>query len=495
MLPFFVLIPFAAAILISLFNKLPRYFFDSAAILSTLTLSVISFLSLNNIINKGIITYQSGGLIPFLGLNMVADGLSIFMLITVNIISFLMVLYSTAYMEKKAKQKSSYYIFLMLLIAGLNGVLISSDLFNLYIFTEITLISAYILVAFNKDSQHYEASFKYTVLGTLSSLLILLAIAFIYSKTASLNFSYISLNWDQGKSVFNTFVILLLLAGFGLKTALVPFHTWLPDAHPAAPAPVSAMLSGLVIKTTGAYALIRIIFNVIGFNNVISNVLMYMGIVSIIVGILLALAQWDFKRLLAYSSVSQVGYIILGFGLGTPLGILGGLLHLINHSVFKSLLFLNAGSVEYSTGTRDIRELGGLSKNMPVTSFSSMIASLSIAGVPPLGGFWSKLLIIIACLSAGRYYFAVFAAVAGILTLALVLEVQKKVFYGYPNAIWTNIKECPMMMAVPMLILSVLCIFLGLLILPGFDNKFIGLALNTLLQGKGYAVSVIEMVK
>ena len=160
----------------------------------------------------------------------------------------------------------------------------------------------------------------------------------------------------------------LFLAGFGLKAAIVPFHSWLPDAHPSAPAPISAMLSGVLIKVSGVYAMTRIFLNVFGLTPALTTVLTVLGIVSIFVGALAALGQNDIKRMLAYSSISQIGYVVLGLGIGTPLGILGGLFHLFNHALFKSLLFLNAGAIEQSTGTRSLDKMGGLAKRMPLTA-------------------------------------------------------------------------------------------------------------------------------
>ena len=193
--------------------------------------------------------------------------------------------------------------------------------------------------------------------------------------------------------------------GFGLKAALIPFHAWLPDAHPSAPAPISAILSGLLIKVSGVYALTRIFFNVFGLEPGawLSQILMGLGIVSAVIAAFLAIGQKDMKRMLAYSSISQVGYVVLGIGIGTPLGVAGGLFHLFNHALAKGLLFLNSGSVQQATGTRNLDEMGGLAKRMPVTAATNLVGSLSIAGVPPLGGFWSKLLIIIALVQSGPW--------------------------------------------------------------------------------------------
>jgi len=175
---------------------------------------------------------------------------------------------------------------------------------------------------------------------------------------------------------------------------------------------------------------------------------MFLGALSMIVGVFLAVGQWDFKRLLAYHSISQIGYVILGIGLATPLGIFGGLFHLFNHSVFKSLLFLNSGAVDYSTGTRDLREMGGLRERMPVTAATNLVASVSIAGVPPFNGFFSKLIIILACIQAGHIGYAFWAVFASILTLASFMKITKYAFAGTLKEKWNTIKEVPIFMRI-----------------------------------------------
>jgi len=251
------------------------------------------------------------------------------------------------------------------MLAGINGVLVAGDVFNLYVFLEIAAITAYFLVAFGIEPESLEAAFRYAVMGSVASVFILLGIALLYSYASTLNMADMAqVLAAKGPAKIILFVSALFLMGFGLKSALVPFHGWLPDAHPSAPAPISAMLSGILIKVLGIYALSRIFFNVLGMSGTILLIFMFLGALSMIVGVFLAYGQWDFKRLLAYHSISQVGYVVLGLGLATPLGVFGGLFHLFNHSVFKSLLFLNSGAVDYSTGTRDLRQMGGLKEKI-----------------------------------------------------------------------------------------------------------------------------------
>jgi len=227
----------------------------------------------------------------------------------------------------------------------------------------------------------------------------------------------------------------------------------------------------------------------------ILEILKILGILSMVVGVLLALYQWDYKRLLAYHSISQIGYIILSIGLGTPLGLLGGLFHLINHSIFKSLLFLTSGAVEYATGTRDLRKMGGLKEKMPVTAISSFIASMSIAGIPPFNGFWSKLIIILACIQSGNFFSGLIAVIVSLLTLASFLKIQKYAFFGELNPKYNEVKEVPFSMCISMIILAILCVFTGLLLLPGVKSVFLGPGVEVLKNGVEYGRIVFENIK
>jgi len=490
-LPLFVAIPLGAAFLMPLLGKLFPRLPDLLANLVCLSLLILSITT----IGHPLTVYKMGGWgsasgIP-VGIFMVLDGLTVLVLIIVNLIGFTSALFSVEYMGKYT-DKTKYYTLFLLMIVGMNGVTLSGDLFNMYVFLEVAAIASYALVAFGTEGEELEAAFKYQVMGTIASTMIVLGIIFIYSYTGTLNMA------DMGKIIgasgHNRLILLvscLFIMGFGLKAALIPFHAWLPDAHPSAPAPVSAMLSGVLIKVLGIYALLRILFNIIGMTTLLLNVLAILGVLSIMGGVLLALGQWDFKRLLAYHSISQVGYIILGAGLGTPLGILGGLFHFINHSVFKSLLFLNSGAVVYSTGTRDLKKLGGLSRKMPVTGTTSMIASMSIAGIPPFNGFFSKLIIILACIQKGRVGLAVWAAVGSVLTLASFMKVQKYAFLGEVKEPLENVKEVPFLMRLAQILLAILCLLLSLLLLPQFRGAILEPAAKALTNGLKYSGIVL----
>ena len=495
LLPLFIIIPLSASFVNSLLGKRIKGFSDIISSIATLSLAVVSVYSVFLIKDSGMIVYRVGGWAPPVGISMVMDGLTSFMLVTVNVVAFLISIYSINYMEKYT-EKWNFYCLFLLMIAGMNGVIISGDMFNLYVFLEIAAISSYALVAFGTEHEELEAAFKYAVMGTLASSFILLGIVFLYSFTSTLNMADMSMEIARkGTSCIVLLAGVLFLVGFGLKSALVPFHAWLPDAHPSAPAPISAMLSGVLIKSLGIYAILRIFFNVLGASPKILSVMMVMGVLSMMVGVILAVGQWDLKRLLAYHSISQVGYVILGIGLGTPLGILGGLFHLFNHSVFKSLLFLNSGAVEYAAGTRDLEKMGGLREKMGVTANTSLIASMSISGIPPFNGFWSKMIIIAACVQAGHFAFASWAVIGSILTLASFMKVQRYAFLGELKSTLNKIKEVPFFMKLSMIVLAVICVASGLLLLHDVFKVFLGPARDAVLTGGEYAKNVFRVLR
>jgi multicomponent Na+:H+ antiporter subunit D len=397
------------------------------------------------------------------GIRLALDGFSLFMLVAVALVGLAAGLFAIDYMERYGG-KANYHALYLIMIAGMNGLVLATDLFGVYLFLEVAAVASYALVAFGLGHDELEAAFKYLALSVVASAFILAGVALIFGMTGSLEFAAVAAalrELDAGAVM--AIASALFLMGFGLKAALVPFHAWLPDAHPSAPAPISAVLSGLLIKVSGIYAMTRIFLNVFGLTPGLSAVLMVLGTISIVVAAFLALGQKDMKRMLAYSSISQVGYVVLGIGLGTPLGIAGGLFHLFNHALAKGLLFLTSGSVQHATGTRDLDEMGGLAKRMPVTAAANLVGALSIAGVPPLNGFWSKLIIIIALVQAGEPVFAVIAVLASVLTLWYYLLMQRKAFFGPLNEKWAAVKEAPFWMTAATVLLALLCLGIGIL--------------------------------
>jgi multicomponent Na+:H+ antiporter subunit D len=431
------------------------------------------------------------------------DGFTAIIVCIINLISFLSAFYSISYIKRYTAENYFYALF-CLMIAGMNGVVISGDLFNIFVFLEISVISSYALVAFGVEKNELEASFKYQVLGGLASFLILIGIGLIYWKAKTLNIADIKTAFNNGYDrTYYTFVQILILSGFGLKAAIIPFHAWLPDAHSSAPSPISAMLSGVLIKAVGIYVIIRLFFNMFVISESMSILITTLGTLSMVIGVFLAIGQWDIKRLLAYHSISQMGYVVLSVGMGmilivrgdrpevATLAIMGGIFHLVNHAAFKGLLFLNAGAIEYATGTRDLKEMGGLAKSMPATSATSFVASMSISGIPPFNGFFSKLVIIIAAVMGRFYLLAALAVIVSIITLASFLKFQRYAFYNKTDIKRDKIKEVPFPMVFSMVVLSVICVILSLLIIPEIREAVLTPAINILTDPLKYSSIII----
>jgi multicomponent Na+:H+ antiporter subunit D len=264
------------------------------------------------------------------------------------------------------------------------------------------------------------------------------------------------------------------------------------------------MLSGVFIKAVGIYVILRLFFNMFVVNEGMAILITTLGTLSMVVGVFLAIGQWDIKRLLAYHSISQMGYVILSVGVGmilisrglkpevAALAIAGGIFHLINHAAFKGLLFLNAGAIEYTTGTRNLKEMGGLARSMPVTSATSFIASMSISGVPPFNGFFSKLIIIIAAIMARFYLLAALAVIVSIITLASFMKFQRYAFYNKPDDTKNNeFKEVPFPMSFSMIVLSIICVLLSLLAIPDVRDVVLTPAVNILTDQLKYTSIII----
>jgi multicomponent Na+:H+ antiporter subunit D len=509
LIPLFVVTPLAATFLIMIIGRFIKEFNKYFTSLTLLFLVIISFYCLFNT-GGNVFVYKVGGWQPVnripIGIYMVMDGFSAIIVCIINLIGFLSAFYSISYIKRYTAENYFYALF-CLMIAGMNGVVLSGDLFNIFVFLEISVISAYSLVAFGVEKNELEASFKYQVLGTIASFLILFGIGFIYWKTRTLNIADIKEAFRSGyDKSFYLFAQLLILCGFGLKAAIIPFHAWLPDAHSSAPSPISAMLSGVLIKAVGIYVIIRLFFNMFVISENMAVLITTLGTLSMVIGVFLAIGQWDIKRLLAYHSISQMGYVILSVGIGmilvargvkqevAALAIAGGLFHLINHAAFKGLLFLNAGAIEYTIGTRDLRKMGGLARLMPATSATSFIASMSISGIPPFNGFFSKLIIIVAAVMARFYLLAALAVIVSIITLASFLKFQRYAFYDkreYPKE--PKPKEVPFPMVFSMIILSIACLLLSLLVFPDIRNAILTPAVDILMDPLKYSSQIIGL--
>jgi len=412
---------------------------------------------------------------PF-GLRLQVDGLSIVIALVGFLLWLAVSIYSISYIKTDLVR---YYSLLLVVLGAVQGTVLAKDLISFYVFFEMTTVATYFLIIHKRNIDALQAGYKYILITLIGAFLILFSIILVYVDTGS--YEVIMVTKSGG-----IIAPVLFLLGCFIKAGAVPLHIWLPDAHPAAPSPVSAFLSGVMIKI-GAYGIIRFIFPILNFDlpatkigELLSSLIMSVGIASMLIGVFLALVQTDVKRLLAYHSISQMGYILLGIGLGTKLGLAGGLYYLVNHAMFKGLLFLCMGAVAYSTGTRKLDNLGGLWKRMPITTFTCIIAALAISGIPPFNGFASKKVLAEA---VANYSFVLkfVMMVTAALTFASFLKLISYTFFGELKKQLINVREAPLLMILPMIVLAILCALLGIYTQFAF-NRFIVFAIAGLVQ-------------
>ncbi|MEM2910831.1 MAG: NADH-quinone oxidoreductase subunit L [Nitrososphaerota archaeon] len=412
--------------------------------------------------------YEAYSWIPAFGLNLnfMLDNLSYPFALLISLMGFLASVYSHRYMEHESRLEI-YYPLLQIFQTGMMGVVLSWNLFMLYIFWEVMLIPSYFLIAYWGTGNPRLIGFKYFIFTHAGALCMLLGIAWLNSIFGSMDMSSLLENVSRAYEIHRASLLgiaVLVFIGAAVKMAVFPFHTWLPDAHAEAPTPISVLLSGVMIKT-GVYAFARLLLGLMPsavFE--MSAWLMPLAVVTMLWGGIMALVQNDVKRLLAYSSVSQMGYILFGLSSLAPVGISGGLFHVLNHGFAKGLLFMGAGALIHEVKERDVSKLGGLASKMPVTAIVMLVAGLSIAGTPPLGGFASEWMIFSGTFMSGTTLLTSIAIVATAITAAYYLRMVRAIFFLEPKH--EGVKEAPVSMVFPMNILLLLVIVLGFVNAP-----------------------------
>lgn len=466
---------FLGAFISSLVGRRNAKVRNTVVFLSMLVSLVLILALIKPVLLEGqVINYWLGNWEPVegwaIGNSLEVDALSLFFALIVVVAVFVSGVYSFFYMSHDDSLVNYYTLFLML-SGSVLGLVLSGDLFNMFVMIEIMTFTAVALTAFRN---HYEGAlegaFKYLVVGSLGSTSVLIGIALIYSQLHTLNLAQIAALLPTASSPVILIAFAFLFVGFGSKAFLFPFHPLAADAHAVAPASISLMISGVLTKC-GVYGIIRLYYCL--YQNMDQPFVQYfvtgVGVISMFVCVTMAFNQHNFKRLLAFHSISQVGYVITVIGLGSALGMSAGLFHAMNHTIFKGLLFLTAGAVQHATGSLDLDELGGLSKKMPGTCALFLIGAASISGLSPFNGFASKWMIYQATFQkageTGNFFFVVVcvaALITSVLTLASFIKVAQSVFFGQLNPKFANTKEVSLGMRIPMWILAALCILPGL---------------------------------
>ncbi|CAB50371.1 proton-conducting transporter transmembrane domain-containing protein [Pyrococcus abyssi] len=411
------------------------------------------------------IVYTFGKWRAPIGIVYEVDRLSSLIALVTAVLMFLIAIYSYRYLERE-KGLEWYYTLYLGLESGLLGVLLTGDAFNLFVMIEVTSIAAYALVMFYRDRKDSVlAGLKYALIGAVGTTMYFLALGVFYGTFGTVNFADLSEKLHSSGNVVLASSVALVLAtwAFLIKATIFPNHFWLPEAHPAAPSPISAILSGLVVNV-GVYAMIRFLYTlysglswIIGW---LSFAIIILGAISSIFGALMMNTQRDVKRLVAYSTIMHMGYLLMAVGVGTQLGLQAALFHLINHAIAKALLFLAVGVFIHVAGSRNIDDLAGLGRKMPITTFSLAIATLSLVGIPPLNVFFSKLLLFNALLEKS-FFLALVIAVTSVIALVAYMRVLYTLWLGKPRED-LDVKES-ISMSMICLILALICIAIGLI--------------------------------
>lgn len=485
-----VVMPLVVALTTAILTLLTRRFHRLQVGLSLLgSIAYLAFVGAlaRAVIPGGILTYQLADWPAPFGITLVADSLSVFMLVLAAVISLAALVFSVRYIGEYG-QKLSYHPLFHLMLVGITGSFLTGDVFNLFVWFEVMLMSSYVLVVFYSGPEHTRAALQYVVLNLVGSAVMLLAIGGLYATTGTLNMADMARRLADPQYGIAVAPVLglsaLLFTVFALKAGIVPFQFWVPAAYRAAPAPVSAMLAG-VVKKVGVYAIIRLYFTVFAvaelpsglslpglsgdsFLDFYGPVIFVMAVASIVVGGVGAVGRDDIDELLAYSSIGQVGFIVLPLAVAATvpevrtLGIAAALVYAFNHGFAKALLFLASGTVYAAVGSIQFRHLGGLAEKTPVLSGSFFVGALALIGIPPLSGFFGKLLVFDTAGRAGAWGALAAALVGAILTIAYFTRAWNRGFWGPPGNLDAHVRAPPVLVGVvAVLAVSILAIGVG----------------------------------
>ncbi|MEP1206697.1 MAG: monovalent cation/H+ antiporter subunit D family protein [Rhizobiaceae bacterium] len=491
-----VLLPLLSAPLAMLFgNRNVAYLLSLVAAIASFLLSLHLLL----LVRDGtILSYHLGGWAPPLGIEYRIDAANALVLLIVSAISVVSLPYARTSIEKEIAEKNHtlFYACFMLCFTGLMGVTITGDAFNVFVFLEISSLSTYVLVALGaeKDRRALSAAYDYLVLGTIGATFFVIGLGLIYMATGTLNMVDLSerlATMEGNRTVRSAFAFIII--GMGLKLAIYPLHRWLPGAYTYAPSAVSAFLAATATKVA-IYVVIRFMFSVFsikfGFEqDTLKYIFFPFAIIAMFAASFIAVFQINVKRLLAYSSVAQIGYMLLGIALFSATGLSATLVHLFNHAVTKGALFLAVGAIIYQTGSPLVAHMAGLGKKMPWTSAAIVVGGLSLIGVPGTVGFVSKWVLLTAALESGLWPVALMIVLSSLIAVVYVWKLVE-LLYLAPAADDSQVTEAPLSLLVPMWVLVLVTIWLG------FDADFTvqvsEMAANSLYSG-GFGKEAVIM--
>ncbi|HKK69932.1 MAG TPA: monovalent cation/H+ antiporter subunit D family protein [Candidatus Krumholzibacteria bacterium] len=468
-----LLVVMVGAFLVAALGYWKRRLAYPATLLTLLTFLGTAIYGLERVLTLGPLHYRMAGWEPPVGIELNLDALSAFVITMIALVSLLVCVYAgTAVRRENPERESTFYGMLLVMLLGLTGMVITADLFNLYVWFEVSSLAGYALMAVGHKKAPVSA-FRYLLLGTLGASFYLLGVGYLYVLTGSLNMFDVAGRLGELQSNPALWIsVVFMVGGLGLKMALFPMHLWLPDAYTYASSTSTAIIAPLMTKVS-AYVMIRVLYFVYGHEwslhgaGGLGPAITWMALAGIVVGSVMAIAQKDAKRMLAYSSIAQVGYIGVGIGLATPLALVGAMLHILNHAIMKSCLFLVTGSVQLQADTVRLRDYTGLGRRMPWTFAAFTLAALAMVGVPPTNGFFSKWYLVLGGIAAGQWVVVVLILASSLLTAVYFFRVLERIYArpapeGEDGAPVTAVVDPPLSMRAPVLVLGVGVLALGL---------------------------------
>jgi multicomponent Na+:H+ antiporter subunit D len=430
---------------------------------------------LMQVLASGAISYEVGGWPPPWGIEIRIDAVGAFVCLVVTAIGTVATPYMWSSVEREipAARQYLFYCMYLLCLAGLLGMTITGDAFNLFVFLEVSSLSTYTLIALGRDRRCLTASYRYLIMGTVGATFYVIGVGLMYMMTGTLNMMDLAARLPAVADTRTIQAALaFLVAGLGLKLAMFPLHMWLPNAYAFAPSAVTVFIAATSTKVA-VYAFIRVIFTVFGgvelFETVnVQELIMVLAIVGMFAGSAVAIWQTNLKRLMAYSSVAQVGYMLLGISFASVTGLAGGIVHIFNHAMMKGGIFMALGAMMFSTGSVHIKELAGIGRTMPATTFAFVLGGLSLIGVPLTAGFVSKWYLVRAALEADAWPVAVLILLSSLLAVIYVWRVVEHAYFRDPGPAAAGAKEAPLQLLIPTYVL------IGASIWFGVDADFTG---------------------
>ena len=485
-----ILIPFVLIIILIIsrsvvFSKIT----GMVGSLILLILSVIIFYKLNK---QGFLVLNMAGWKSPYGITLVVDLLSSLMLIVSSIIVFAIAIYAYRSLNEE-KQVTKFYVFFFSLIMGVNGALITGDVFNLYVWFEVMLISSFVLITFGKSKEQLEGGIKYLALNLLGSLFFLAGLGLLYGKTGTLNMAHLAdiLRNDHQAILMNTSAILFFIA-FGIKAAVFPLFFWLPASYHTANITISSLFAGLLTKV-GVYAFIRFFTLFFVHDQVFwHQFLLIIAGLTMVIGGMSASVHYDTRKILSYHIISQIGYMIMGLGIYTPLAIAGAIFFTIHNMIAKTNTFLVAGLIYKLKRSFYLKDVGGLIRQNPVLAILFIIPAFALAGVPPISGFFAKFMLIKAGVDDGHYVIAIVAVLTGLLTLYSMIKIWNEAFLKKQpdNEFSGQNKSLGFVDMLPTIILGTVSILMGIFAFKVFDLTM--RAADQLIEGTGYINNILN---